>query len=230
MMQRNPTLDGGKTIRQFLSVLVYGIFRAALRIIFPVCFKVTVRGLEQVPKTPGGLMIVCNHISEWDPPFLGSFLPWQVHWMAKVELFQLCGGKMDGFFRMLHCVPVNRQKVDLAAVKTVVQILKSKKPVVVFAEGGIRTDENSLLGNKPQLKEGAAIMALLSGSRMLPALLNGTMAAYDKSNWLPWKRPHLEIVFGPVFTLHTKDRSEATEKILDQLVALKSQLKQQQPC
>src|SRR3989338_7833501 len=92
----------GRKIRQYLSDIVYGFFRALLIILFRVFFRVKLSGSTHCPKNGGPLLIVSNHLSEWDPPFLGSFLPWQVNWLAKVELFELLGGWMNVFFRTLH--------------------------------------------------------------------------------------------------------------------------------
>ncbi len=211
--------------RQCLSDLFYQFCKTVLRWSFRLCFRVRVSGLEHCPKT-GPLLVVCNHISEWDPPFFGSSLPWQVNWMAKTELFQLWGGRMQGFFRLLHCIPVDREKADPSTVKQTVKLLKGKRPVVIFAEGGVRTDETSLLGKTPQLKEGAAAMAILSGAPILPVLLNGTIQAYKGRNWL-FRGQTLEVVIGPVFRLETRNRAEATDVILHRLLELKPMLKRQ---
>ncbi len=217
-----------QNIRQCLSDLFYQFCKTVLRWAFRVCYRVRVTGLEHCPSR-GPLLLVCNHLSEWDPPFFGSMLPWQVNWLAKVELFELCGGKMNVLFRTLHCVPVDREKADLSAIKQVVKLLRQERPVVVFAEGGVRTDETSLLGSRPELKEGAAAMAILSGSPIQPALLNGTIQAYKGRNWW-FRRCQLELVLGPVFRLETKDRAEATQLILEKMLALKPQLAQQTIC
>lgn len=220
----DPSSKFGLTVRQCLSDLVYGSFAATLVVIFRLFFRVRVVGRENCPQK-GPLLVVSNHLSEWDPPFLGAFVPWQVHWLAKVELFELLGGKMNGFFQMLHCVPVDREKADLSAVKKVVRLLKGSRPVAVFAEGGVRNDETSLLGSEPMLKEGAATMAILAGSPpILPILLNGTMGLYRRKTWFSWRRHQLEIVIGAPFTLESKDRYEATKQILNRLLELKTQL------
>lgn len=217
------------SVRQFLSDLVYGFFKLSLFILFRLRFRVRVIGLENVPRC-GPLLITSNHISEWDPPFLGSFLPWQVHWVAKVELFELLNGKMNAFFRTLHCIPVDREKADLGAIRAVVKVLKDPRPVVVFAEGGVRTDETSLLASRPELKEGAAMMALLGKCKIMPILLTGTVALYDWRTWFSLKRHQLEIVIGPTFELQTKDRGEATRDIMQRMLALKPELRQQYVC
>jgi 1-acyl-sn-glycerol-3-phosphate acyltransferase len=223
MAQQNSTSSFQAKLRQCLSDIVYAVFSFLLFCLFRIFFRVRVEGLENCPKS-GPLLIVCNHISEWDPPFFGSCLPWQVNWLAKVELFELLGGKMNGFFEVLHCVPVDREKTDFSAIKQVVKLLRGNRPVVIFAEGGTRTDETSILGTNPQLKEGAASMAILAGCPILPAVLNGTVSVYHLKNWL-FRRQTLEVVIGPVFNLTSRDRSEASKEILEHLLDLRSKLK-----
>lgn len=220
------TLSFGSKVRQCLSDVVYGFFSCILWATFRIFFKVRLIGMEHCPAR-GPLLVASNHISEWDPPFLGSQLPWQVNWVAKVELFELFGGAMNPFFRTLHCIPVDRNKADLSAIKQALRRLKSSRPVVVFAEGGIRRDEGSVLGAKPELKEGAAIMAIMSGAPVLPVLINGTFGIYSWKTWLLGRRHTLEVVVGPVFRPSGRDRVEATREILERLSALKPQLTRQ---
>ncbi len=219
-----------REIRQCLCDVVYGLFRAMLMVLFRIFFRVRVVGREHCPQDGGPLLVVCNHLSEWDPPFLGTCLPWQVHWLAKIELFELLGGGTSGFFRMLHCIHVDRKKTDLGAVKEVVRLLNGKRPVVVFAEGGTCTDEHSVLGHSPELKEGAASMAILADCPILLVVLNGTTALYQLRNWFFFRRCLLEVVIGPVFRLETRDRAEATRQILTRMLELKSSLQQQKVC
>ena len=217
-------------LRQCLSDMMYGIFKAALRAALPIFFRMRMVGRDHCPDEGGPLVVISNHLGEWDPPIMGSHLPWQVHWLAKVELFELLGGWTAGFLRMLHCVPVDREKADTAAIKQCVRLARGRRPVLVFAEGGIRLDESSILGSKPQLKEGAAIIAIAAGCPILPVVLNGTRAAFQGRNWFLLRRPMIEIMIGPVFRVEGRDRERATAQMLARLLELKVQLKQQAIC
>jgi len=216
-------------MHQYLSDLMYGIFKAILRGGLPLFFRMRVVGREHCPRE-GPLLVISNHIGEWDPTIMGSHLPWQVHWLAKVELFELLGGWMGGFLRMLHCVPVDREKADMSAIKQCVRLARGRRPVLVFAEGGVRRDETSILGSKPQLKEGASTIAIAAGCPVLPVVLNGTRAAFRWQNWLFFRRPMIEIIIGQVFELGDRNRARVTEQMLCQLLELKAQLKQQSIC
>ena len=226
----DSTSSFGRKVRQCLCDFFYAVCKMILAVIFRVLFRVRVVGYEHASSHRGPLLVVANHISEWDPFFMGSCLPWQVHWLGKVELFELLGGRMAHLLRILHCFPVDRQKADLGAIKEIVRRLKSGRPVVVFAEGGIRCDETSLLGSAPQLKEGAAIAAIHAGCPILPILLNGTVSLYMRRNWILFRRRMLEVVIGPVFRFESRDRAGVTAEILRHQLALKPLLKQREIC
>ena len=54
--------------------------------------RLRVRGRENIP-AQGPVLVVCNHVSELDPPTLGvSALPRKTYYMAKLELFGVFRG------------------------------------------------------------------------------------------------------------------------------------------
>ena len=55
-------------VRQALLNLIKFIFRSY----FLLFYKVKVTGLENIPQE-GGLIMACNHMSNFDPPFAGGF-------------------------------------------------------------------------------------------------------------------------------------------------------------
>ena len=128
-MSKNPAviLNFGGGLRQCLSDLVYGIFKGSLRAILPVFFHMRVVGLENCPPGGGPLVVISNHLGEWDPPIMGSHLPWQVHWLAKVELFELLGGRMNGFFRGLKTSPVSRARASSSAPRASSTLNKARE-------------------------------------------------------------------------------------------------------
>ncbi|MDD2709385.1 MAG: lysophospholipid acyltransferase family protein [Verrucomicrobiae bacterium] len=208
----------------------YAVSRIFSFVVLRTFFRVRVVGRENCPPGGGPLIIACNHLSEWDPPLLGTSVPWQLTWVAKVELFELLDGRANLFFDLLHCISLDREKVDLSTMRHAVQSARQQRPLVVFAEGGIKHDETSVLGSTPQIKEGAATIALMAKCPILPAVLNGTMAAYDWRNWVFLRRPLMELVIGRPFTPSSRDRAAATGEILGRMVELRGQLQTKSPC
>ena len=67
--------------------MLYGFLKGILPTMFRIIYRAEVHGQENVPKE-GGAIIAANHISLWDPPFVGAFCPRRVSFMAKKELFE----------------------------------------------------------------------------------------------------------------------------------------------
>jgi hypothetical protein len=58
-----------------------------MSVVYRLWFRIRVRGKEHVPRT-GGVLIVCNHLSNFDPPMLGwASRPRKSFYMGKKELF-----------------------------------------------------------------------------------------------------------------------------------------------
>ena len=65
----------------------------------------------QFGKIPqGACVMVSNHISHFDPPFLSGWLPRKIDWIAMVELFGASWSKAA--FTWLDVIPVDRHGDD----------------------------------------------------------------------------------------------------------------------
>lgn len=207
-------------LRQIAFWTCFAISRIALAPLFRVAFRVRLRGRGRVPRA-GGLLVVSNHISFVDPPFLGTFLPRAAYWMAMVELFR--HPIWGPLARILRCIPVDRQAGDSRAVREAVRKLRAGECVIIFPEGGIRAGERSALHGSGVFKEGAAAIARIAQVPILPVVLGGTRAAYDWRNWF-FRRPPMTIEFGEPFHLDKHaTRKEATETLRARMIQLARQ-------
>jgi len=126
-------------------------------------------------------VVVANHESQIDP-FLLSWLPWDMRWVAKQELFDapLIGWAM----RLGGDIPLRRG--DSSSVKTMMaeceRALAAGISVMIFPEG-TRSRDGSLL----PFKDGAFQLALRAGVPVLPIALTGTRHLRPKSS--RWFRP-----------------------------------------
>jgi 1-acyl-sn-glycerol-3-phosphate acyltransferase len=146
------------------------------------------RGTEHVPST-GPVLLVSNHSSVLDPPFVGGVAPRQLTFLAKAELFAI-----PGFGRLiwaLNARPVRREGADASALRTALRALEAGGALLVFPEG-TRGDEGTLRAPKP----GAALLAVLSGAPVVPVFVRGSGRAWPRGRRLP--RPAKVVVtFGP---------------------------------
>jgi 1-acyl-sn-glycerol-3-phosphate acyltransferase len=66
----------------------YDFLHIFLHFLFSTLFHLKVEGEENIPKQ-GGVIIAANHISNWDPPMLGTAMTRPLCAMAKEELFKI---------------------------------------------------------------------------------------------------------------------------------------------
>lgn len=153
-------------------MLLYKAARVLCRALLFTVRRMEVVGKENEPMT-GGLLVVSNHTSYWDPVVMGSVLKREIRFMAKKELFNV--PLLSGFLKKVETFPVDRGKSDLQAVKTALQLLKRGLVVGVFPEG-TRSHDGSLLDPMP----GVALLAIRAQVPVLPMGLIGTRGICGK--------------------------------------------------
>ena len=119
------------------------------RFLFGVLFGLRVRGDGMLPRK-GSIIVVCNHISELDPPILGSTIPRQTFFMAKHELFTTRMGEF--YMPRIGAFPVRREGVDTASLRTALEALERGYILVVFPEGTRSNDGRPLPVKPPDIR------------------------------------------------------------------------------
>ncbi|MDR3213782.1 MAG: bifunctional acyl-ACP--phospholipid O-acyltransferase/long-chain-fatty-acid--ACP ligase [Azoarcus sp.] len=153
--------------RAFLHVL--------LRTLARLLFRVRVEGIEEARVASAGegrrLLVIANHESFLDGILLGLFLPiknpvFVVHTeVVRNPLLRIGLGLMADY---LSVDPGNPM-----AMKRVVRLLESGRPVVIFPEGRI-----TLTGSLMKVYEGPAFVAAKTGATLLPVRLDGMLRSY----------------------------------------------------
>ena len=148
--------------------MVRNLLRRLLVLLARLCFRVRVEGEIPSPLPPR-LMVIANHESFLDGLLLGLFLPMNpvfvVHtWVAKNVWFRLALMFVDH----LPMDPANPM-----ALKQVIRLIASGRPVVIFPEGRI-TDTGSLM----KTYDGPAFVAARTGAAVLPIRLSGASRTY----------------------------------------------------
>ncbi|MDN5344011.1 MAG: 1-acyl-sn-glycerol-3-phosphate acyltransferase [Clostridia bacterium] len=125
-----------------------------------------VHGRENFP-LEGPVIIIANHISYLDPVAVGVASPRPVRFMAKEELFHI--PVLQWIIRGLHAFPVRRGRSDRAALKAALEVLGGGQVLGIFPEG-TRGKGGQLL----PFQHGAALLALKTGTPLLPVALKDT--------------------------------------------------------
>ena len=101
----------------------------------------------------GKAIVICNHMSMWDPLFIAVVFRRQIYWMGKIELFKTRLTRT--FFRMVRAFPVRRGEGDLAAIRHAFRILRDGKLFGIFPEG-----RRVKKGETVKFEPGTAMIAL----------------------------------------------------------------------
>ncbi len=158
---------------------LYAFASFSVRAYSRLVWNVKVLGTENVPRN-GPLIIACNHVSLLDPPVMGSFVPRQVSYMAKKELFEIPG--LGQLIHGLSAYPVDRAGSAASAIKRSVEMLRAGQCIGIFPEGGRNID-----GGK-EARGGVALLASLGKAPVVPAAIVGTN--------LKKKRNKIKVAYG----------------------------------
>ena len=165
-----------------------------------------IKGQEHVPVV-GGVIIVANHVSEFDPPLLVSSLQRKIKILAKEGIFS--GFFQRWFLSRYGAFPVKRGVVDRSAYLWVIEQLELGNAVVIFPEG-----TRSLTGMRKG-KSGVARIALQSKSPILPIGITGTK---HMGKWTRVFHPSgkIQVNIGRVFNLPDID-GNPNHQLLDSM-------------
>jgi len=141
-------------------VKLYKTLRGIVRFYFHSFFKWKITGKENVP-SKGAIILISNHISNYDPLAVACAVDRQVHFMAKEELFK--NSLLNKLLQSLGQFPVKRGGNDRKAIKTGLQLLREEEVLGIFPEG-TRIKGGELGEGLP----GAALFALKSEAAIIP--------------------------------------------------------------
>lgn len=152
--------------------LLYRLARVVCRLILLIFRRWNVSGKENFPST-GGLIVVSNHASYWDPVVVGSALNRQVYFMTKAELFKI--PLLGPLIVRLGAFPVQRGGFNRQSIRYTLNLLRSQRIVGIFPEGTRRRTNNPLPPH-----EGVVVLALKAKVPILPVALIGTRGIRSK--------------------------------------------------
>lgn len=164
-------------------------------------------GVENVPQT-GGLVIVSNHASYFDPPIVSNCVCRPVAYMAKEELFKI--PVLAQAIKLYGAYPVSRGTADRGAIRYALEYLENGWAVGVFLEGTRTSD-----GRIHDPKRGAALLAAKAKVPLLPVSLWGSEKIVQPGTPIPRKVP-LTIRIGKLIATPSSTSKEELEAITRQ--------------
>src|SRR5271167_1960693 len=164
----------------------YNLSKAVSRAMFG--FKV-VHG-ERIIET-GGALLAMNHQSFLDPPLAGICCRRAIYFLARKSL--LDWPVLGPILPKLNVVPVNQERADMSALKTVIKLVKAGNCTIIFPEGG-RTEDGKLQPAQP----GLGLIIAKTLVPVVPMRIFGAYEAYPMGAKYPKLRPITIVVGEPV--------------------------------
>ena len=194
--------------------MFYKIFKVLCRFWYGLILRTRVLGAENIPDS-GAFILAANHVSNWDPPFLGTFIDREICYMGKEELFR--NPVMAWVCRHLHVFPVKRGAADKSAIKTAVKLLRDGNCFGIFPEG-----TRSKTGELGRAEAGVSLIAAMTKAPVIPAAIVNTEKIFSREKFLP----RLAVVYGkPMkFSGSTKDKealANFAQAIMSEIATLK---------
>ncbi|NJK27607.1 MAG: 1-acyl-sn-glycerol-3-phosphate acyltransferase [Coleofasciculaceae cyanobacterium SM2_3_26] len=151
----------------FTNLMLYHLFKwSVVSPMLHLYFRGRIYGAERVPQQ-GGLVVVSNHASYFDPPIVSNCIGRPVSFMAKEELFRVPILKQA--IALYGAYPVKRGASDRTAIRSALERLAQGWATGIFLQG-TRTEDGRI--TDPKL--GAALIAAKANVPLIPISLLGT--------------------------------------------------------
>lgn len=178
--------------RMWLWRILFPAVRALALFLAPV----RVEGRERIPR--GAAILVANHASWKDPPWLAFALGRAVRFMAKQELFGV--PVLGGALRAAGNFGVHRGTSDRRALVTALRVLQAGLPLGLFPEGH-RSESGAMIRAHP----GIALIARRSDAPIVPIGIVGSKRARLGRVW----RRDITFRIGEPF--HVRELGDVTD-------------------
>jgi 1-acyl-sn-glycerol-3-phosphate acyltransferase len=187
-----PALDRYKP--PFFNRMSRTFMRPVFRGLFRLLARIELNGFENIPFGKS-YVVVFNHVSTFDPPFLLTFWPETLEALGASDIWKRAGFGQNLLVRLFGGIPVRRGEYDRQALERVVRVLKSGHPLLISPEGG-RTRTPGMRRGRP----GLAHIIAETGVPVLPVGIVGTTSDFF-TRAIRAQRPTLSLTVGLPFHL-----------------------------
>ena len=158
----------------------------------------------------GGVILAMNHQSYLDPPLAGIACRREIHYLARKTL--LDWPVLGPIFPKLRVIPVNQERADMSALKTVIKLIRAGECTVVFPEGA-RTLDGELQPAQP----GLGLIIAKTLAPVVPMRIFGAHQAFPRGGRPHPFRPITLVVGEPIFFTQADLASGAGRELYQRL-------------
>ena len=199
------------TRKKIVRVLVKSVVRFLYRIVY----RVKKTGKKDISEEEG-YIICANHLNYLDATAVVVFNKKNIRFMCKSTIFK--NSFLNWILHLVDAIPVNREKNDIEAMKRSIKALKNKELLGIFPEGTRKGMEKNV-----QIKNGAAFMALRTGTKVIPLGIQGSFKPFTKVCLNYGKPLDFSEYYGKEKDKDILDK--VTKEIMDNIVMLTNEKK-----
>ena len=163
--------------RSLLNRAWYQLCRHFLQLVAALVYRVGYSGRENIPAA-GGVLIVSNHQSHFDPPLVGIGCWRQMNYVARRTLFNF--RPFGWLLKSVGAIPIDRDGIGLSGIKESLKLLKRGEMVLIFPEG-TRTRDGEIGPFRP----GFTALAARSNAVILPVAIEGAFQVWPRTKKFP---------------------------------------------
>ena len=181
--------------------LFYYLARFPINLFFMIFYGVRYYGRNNLPES-GGVVLISNHQSHYDPPLLAIGLSRRLNFLARKSLFKF--KPFAWLIDMLDAIPLDKEGIGFVGIKESIKRLKNGEIVLVMPEG-----ERTWDGKIAPFLQGSLVLAQRTKSAILPAAICGCFEAFPRTQKYPTLWGRMRVVYGkPLLYEEIKDLTE----------------------
>ena len=152
---------------QIKDYKLYSFLKVVAKPFFKPFYKLSFKGIENIPTDTKRYIVAINHTCAIDPVFVGYPKEMPVlHFMAKAELFE--NPFAAWFITHMYGFPVKRGQGDTSAIDYGEKIIEEGHVMAICPEGRRIKDKN---GVPQKAKSGVAVIAKATNASVLPVAI-----------------------------------------------------------
>jgi len=159
---------------------------------------------DRVPHS-GPFLLASSHLSPFDVPLLMRHTPRVLDFVSIVEVFNK--PFVGWFFGKMGAFALDRSRKDPKTAKTIVDRLTRGRAVVMFPEGRIKSENDSVICGA-RFRPGTARLARLANVPIVPVVVYGSTLYSNPASWLPVRRTRYGVIYGEAIDSTNEERAE----------------------
>ncbi|HEX4086346.1 MAG TPA: lysophospholipid acyltransferase family protein [Chthoniobacteraceae bacterium] len=182
-------------------------------------FRFEVIGRDKIPRA-GGCILAMNHESYLDPPLAGICCRRAIHFLARKTLLEW--PLLGPIFPKVNVVPVDQERADMSALKTVIKLVRIGECTIVFPEGARTAD-----GNLQPVQPGLGLVIAKTLAPVVPMRIFGAHNAFPAGG-KHFRLCKIRIVVGDPMTFTEQDLEgkgrdlyqHLSERVMERIAAI----------